>query len=201
MIGTAAVPELPQLRSRSSWPRRALLLLVFVSGGIVGAAGGSYWTRERVIAMMQHPEQIPDRILPRIQAELCLSDDQSRKVEEIVRRRHAAMEAQRAESYPRQLAEFHGMRAEIAEILEPTQHDKWSALCDAVERRYLPIRPAGPPPADALFGRFDVDQDGALAADEVPAGMWRRLRLADEDGDGQVTRAEFLAAAVKAKAE
>ncbi len=146
MSENPAAPVLPPPPTGRRWPRLVLLLLVFVCGGIVGAVSGGYWMRERMIAMIQHPEQVPDRILPRIRAELTLSEEQARKVEEIVRRRHAAMEAHRAESYPRQLAEFKAMHTEVAELLSPEQRGKWSALCDSVERRYLPVRPAGPPP-------------------------------------------------------
>lgn len=93
------------------------------------------------------------------------------------------------------------MHTEVAELLSPEQRGKWSALCDSVERRYLPIRPAGPPPADLIFYRFDANQDGALAEEEVPPGMWLRLRLADDDGDGKVTQAEFLSALPKGNSD
>lgn len=179
--------------------RFLILLFIFVCGAIVGSVGGGYWMRERMIAMIRHPEQVPDRILPRIQSELTLSEDQLRLVEEIVRRRHAAMESHRAESYPRQLAEFKAMQREVADLLSPEQRDKWSALCNSVEERYLPVRPAGPPPDDLIFFRFDTKQDGALTEEEVPPGMWRRLRMADLNGDGMVTREEYLKALPKYK--
>ncbi|MBM3460367.1 MAG: hypothetical protein FJX77_17745 [Armatimonadetes bacterium] len=52
-------------------------------------------------------------------------------------------------------------------------------------------RRGGPPPAEALFGRFDTNKDGALTENEVPPPMWRRLRSADANGDGAVTIAEL----------
>ncbi len=174
------------------WPRLVLLLLIFVCGGVVGAVSGSAWMRNHMIAMMRNPEQVPDRIMPQIRSKLALSEDQTKKVDEIVRRRHALMESLRAETYPRQMAEFEAMQAEVAEILTLEQRSNWSALCDSVEQRYLPVRPVGPPPADVLFYRFDANNDGALSEDEVPPGMWQRLSLADNDSDGQVTRLEYL---------
>ncbi|MBX7104733.1 MAG: EF-hand domain-containing protein [Gemmataceae bacterium] len=196
---TDRVPPPPPTGRR--WPRLLLLLLIFLCGGTVGAVCGAYWMRERMIAMIQHPEQVPDRILPRLRAELALSEDQARQVEEIVRRRHAAMEAHRAESYPRQLAEFKAMHTEVADLLSPEQRGKWSPLCDSVERRYLPVRPAGPPPIDLIFYRFDTNHDGALTEDEVPPGMWRRLQMADLNGDGKVTREEYQKAQLKANSD
>lgn len=183
------------------WLRLPMLLLIFLSGGVVGAVSGGFWMRDHMISMMRHPEQVPDRIMPRIRSELALNDDQARKVEVIVRRRHAAMESLRAETYPKQLAEFKAMHTEVAEILTPEQLSKWSALCDSVEQRYLPVRPAGPPPADLLFRRFDANNDGALTEDEVPPGMWRRLRTADKDGDGKVTLREYLDALPKGNSD
>lgn len=189
--GESVVP--PPLAVRR-WPRFVMLGLIFFCGSVVGVAIGGYWMRERMIKVMQHPEQVPNRILPRIRAELALSDDQAQHVEAVVRKRHAAMEALRAESYPRQLAEFKAMQSEIADLLSPEQRRQWATLCENIEKRYLPASPTGPPPADLIFDRFDANNDGALKDDEVPLGMWRRLRMADQNGDGKVTRDEYLKA-------
>lgn len=43
----------------------------------------------------------------------------------------------------------------------------------------------------AAFGRFDKDNDGKLSESEVPAEMWSKLRKADTDGDGLVSREEL----------
>jgi len=186
--------RVPLLLSAHRWRRVLMLLLIFVCGSVVGAVSGAHWMRERMVAMMQHPEQLPERILSRIRAELALSDDQAQKVDAVIRGRHAAMEALRAESYPRQLSEFKAIQSEIAELLSLEQRRQWATLCETVEQRYLPARPVNPPPAEVIFNRFDVNNDGALTDDEAPPGMWRRLRMADKDGDGRVTREEFLEA-------
>jgi Ca2+-binding EF-hand superfamily protein len=63
-------------------------------------------------------------------------------------------------------------------------------------------RAAGPQPAaqsdsGALFDRLDVNRDGQLTADEIPAekkGLFERLlRLAGKPADGKLTRDEFVA--------
>lgn len=192
------MPRPPVVRR---WWRLLFLMLIFLSGSIVGAICGGYWMREHMVTMMQHPEKVPDRILPRIRSELALSDDQAQKVEAVVRRRHAAMEALRAECYPRQLAEFKAMQSEIAELLLPEQRRQWVTLCETVERRYLPVRPIVPPPAEVIFFRFDANNDGALTDDETPAGMWRHLQVADQDADGKVTREEYLQARKKVNSD
>ena len=173
------------------WTRILVLLCIFVSGGIVGAVGGSMWTRNRILDMLLHSAKIPDRILPRIKSALQLTDEQARRVEDIVRRRHSLMEALRADAYPKQMAEFSSMRKEVDEVLTSEQRRKWSALCDTIERRFLPAQPVGPPPANMIFYQFDADNDGALAQEEVPPRMWLRLQQADQDADGYVTREEY----------
>lgn len=45
--------------------------------------------------------------------------------------------------------------------------------------------------AGAAFGRFDKDSDGKLSESEVPAEMWGKLRKADTDADGLVSKEEL----------
>jgi hypothetical protein len=49
----------------------------------------------------------------------------------------------------------------------------------------------GPPNAEMFFSRFDRNGDGKLAEDEVPGGLWQRLRSRDANADGMLTRDEF----------
>lgn len=76
---------------------------------------------------------------------------------------------------------------------------------DAVKRfeeRRGPLESlADPEQARQTFDRLDANRDGQLASDEVPEPirrpMQRILRLADRDGDGRLSRREFLAGARK----
>ncbi len=139
----ANLPIPPQISSQR-WIRTLMLVSIFVSGAIVGTVGGSMWTRSRIFYMLQHPDQTPDRILPRIKSVLHLSDDQARQVEEIVRRHHLQMESLRAEVYPKQMSEFTAMRSEVAAVLTDEQRRHWTALCDLIEQRFLPPQPISP---------------------------------------------------------
>jgi len=87
-------------------PRVVLMATIFLSGAIVGGVWGRFVAREQMLSMLQHPEQVPDRILPQIRLGLSLDDDQTRQVEAIVRRRHAAMEVVRSNCYPELLEQF-----------------------------------------------------------------------------------------------
>lgn len=136
------------------WPRFVVLTMIFVCGVIVGAVGGRQLAQRAMLTMLRHPEQIPDRMLPRLKSSLDLTEDQSRRVTEIVKRRHAAMESIRARGYPDLIWEFHSMRTEIAEQLTPDQKGRWESLASFVEERYLPAAPGQStiptPPANTL---------------------------------------------------
>jgi hypothetical protein len=52
---------------------------------------------------------------------------------------------------------------------------------------------------DKRFAEVDKNKDGAISADEAPARMWDRIKVADANGDGRVTRAEIDAALASGK--
>ncbi|MEM7698989.1 MAG: hypothetical protein AAF236_11340 [Verrucomicrobiota bacterium] len=47
--------------------------------------------------------------------------------------------------------------------------------------------------SDAIFGRFDADEDGKLSKDEVSADLWSKITKADTDADGLVSKEELKA--------
>lgn len=170
------------------------LAIVFACGAIIGGVVGSVLSRQRMLAVLRNPQQVPDRIVPLIRSELALNDNQTAQVEEIVRQRYANIELLRAEVYPSQRAEFTGMYEDVLPLLNEQQQAAWTALRKTVEQHYLPREPPGPP-IDLIFLRFDANNDNTLTQDEIPPRMWLRLGMADGDGDGKVTRDEFVNAA------
>jgi hypothetical protein len=50
---------------------------------------------------------------------------------------------------------------------------------------------SGGPGLDMLMKRFDKNEDGQLAKDEVPELLWQRMGRADADGDGALTKEEL----------
>lgn len=44
---------------------------------------------------------------------------------------------------------------------------------------------------DAIFGKFDENEDGKLSSSEVPAEMWAKVSKADTDADGLVSKEEM----------
>ncbi len=174
--------------------RLILFAVVFACGAIVGGVGGSLLTRQRMLAFLRNPEQVPDRIVPLIQSELGLNSEQAAQVEEIVRQRYARIESLRAEVYPSQREEFAAMYKDVVPLLNEQQQRAWTELRNTVEQHYLPREPPGPP-IDLIFFRFDANDDNILKEDEIPPRMWLRLGTADVDRNGMVTREEFMNAA------
>ncbi|MHC4514441.1 MAG: EF-hand domain-containing protein [Planctomycetota bacterium] len=50
-----------------------------------------------------------------------------------------------------------------------------------------------------LFKKYDKNQDKALEANEVPAGLWKKLVKADLNKDGKVTIKELFISKKKGK--
>lgn len=134
-------PRLPPPSPRR-WIRFALAGLIFACGAVVGAVVSRIATQRFMVSAIRNPEQVPDRILPRLISTLQLTDDQSGLVEEIVRRRHRNMETIRSTCYPEMIAEFSAMRTEIQKVLTADQQARWQELSDMVEQRFLPAPPA-----------------------------------------------------------
>lgn len=124
------------------WLGIAAMAAIFAGGLLIGAVGGRLIAREQFLSMLRHPEQVPDRIIPRLRSELTLDDEQARQVEAMIRRRYLAMETIRSRSYPELIAEFRAMRNDIADVLSPEQRADWDELSDRLEQRYLPTPPA-----------------------------------------------------------
>jgi uncharacterized protein (DUF2384 family) len=92
--------------------------------------------------MLTNPDAVPDRVLPRLKVVLNLSDEQSHRVESIVRQRYAAMDAYRLESHTRMQVEFRAMQSEVSDVLTPDQQSRWKSLSDYISRKFLRASPA-----------------------------------------------------------
>jgi hypothetical protein len=124
----------PTPQGASAPPRRhrgmlvGLLVLVFLSGGVVGGALGMMLTQQRFSECLRHPERVPERMISMLKTNLHLNDEQSVRVTEIVNQHHTALEAIRAEVHPRFAAEFDAMDQEIKQVLTADQQSEWNEL-------------------------------------------------------------------------
>ena len=131
--------KLPTIRrAHSWWGQRAILLVVFVAGGFVGATIATKAVHSRMQHFRENPNALPDAVLPRLQRVLNLSDEQSAEVREILGRRHPRIVEQRNRGTTGMHVEFDEMEADIASVLDESQASKWKAVANSIRSRFLP---------------------------------------------------------------
>lgn len=128
-------------RLRRRWLTWLLLLVIFVSGAAVGAAGALLVLRQQVLNAIHNPRQTASRVAQHISRKLDLDPEQSRRVAEIVNQRQQALQAIRREVQPRVEGELSQLEKQIAEVLNEKQKEKWHATCDSYRRLWLPPVP------------------------------------------------------------
>lgn len=126
------------------WLRWALLVVIFVAGVAVGAAGSALVIRQRIALVLSQPERIPDRVLPILRRRLSLTAEQAEQVAAIVHRRYTALEEVRSEFTPRVASELQLLRTEVDAVLSSDQKQSWAIWCQRVEE-HLPSTPAHKP--------------------------------------------------------
>jgi len=131
----SALAQAPPGRRGRYW---FLLLIVFLSGGALGASIASYVVHDRDTSMLRRPEQLPERLLEKLRRELTLSDDQADKLRPILERHHERFEAIRAQTRPQISAEMTKMEAEVATQLDEQQQADWHAWCEKRRSRFQP---------------------------------------------------------------
>ena len=134
-------PDPPAQSSPRRWLKWALLVVIFVAGAAVGAAGSALLIRWRIAAVLSQPEQIPDRVVPILRHRLSLTDEQTEQVAAIVRRRYTALEEVRSEFTPRVVTELRLLSREVDAVLSPDQKQRWAIWCQRIEE-HLPSTPA-----------------------------------------------------------
>ena len=130
---TSIPSQIPAPRSSRRWMNWLLLVAIFGSGAVIGALIAVRVVRLQVASVLNHPEQIPDRVLPILRYRLDLDDQQAEQVAVIVKQRHAALEALRAEFSPRVAVELRQLRTEVDAVLKPDQRTRWDLWCRRVE--------------------------------------------------------------------
>ncbi len=121
-----------------------LAMLIFVSGLIIGGGLTLIRVRHGALWAIHHPEEAPPQIAAHLRWKLGLSDEQTRQVEQIVRKRQQALQAIRREVQPRVMIELDRVEAEIAATLDDSQRVKWHALFAKLRERWIPPLPEQP---------------------------------------------------------
>lgn len=101
-----------------------VLMLTFGAGVIAGAAVHHLWFEHREVV---HPFAM-HAMLNRLDRRLDLTDAQRKQIEEILRRRHANINATWSGVRPRVRAEVEAANAEIVKVLTPAQRSKFEKM-------------------------------------------------------------------------
>ena len=207
---------LSRRRRRQTLLTVALGAVILLSGTAIGTGAAMALLKDTSTPTPPESPTPPDRAAVAIAGDIArryhLDQDGTDKVRQIMAERLKAIGAIRREMYERIVAEHEKLRAEMKEALPPEQYGRWQERFEAVQRRARfgrPHRRRGPgrgpdrrggrrpgqsPPGDP-FKQFDKDNDGVLTSGEleqVPEPLRRRLMSADADGDGAVTKQEFM---------
>ena len=130
--------------AQRGWSRGALLVvfgIVFLAGGAIGAAISAKLIFSRINEFRQHPERLPDQVVPRLAQVLSLSDQQEARVDAIFRQRHARIVGLHGEVSGEIHRQFAQMEDEIAAELEPKQRQVWGKMASRIRDRFLPPQP------------------------------------------------------------
>lgn len=119
-----------------------LMVVIFLSGMIVGVGGTLIFIRQQVQHGIQHPEEAPQRLANRVRRVLGLDEMQRDKIEELIRTRQTALQSIRREFQPQFLQEFDELGEEIGEVLNEEQRAEWQEWYGQLRERWIPPLPA-----------------------------------------------------------
>ena len=134
-------PAAPPPPPRRRWVRWLLWLIVFGSGFVAGAGLTLIGVRKGLLESIHHPEIMPKKVAQRLQRPLDLSDEQMRRVEQIVAQRQQVLLQIRVRVQPEVEAELDVIQREIAQVLDDQQRVKWEQLFRHLRRTWLPPMP------------------------------------------------------------
>jgi len=164
----------------------AVLVAVFLFGGILGASGSYYWLKRASVlenkAVNNSRPPMPER--PNWRKLLDLTPDQEESIKKIMSERWKQwetlrqeqapkIEALRKEQAPKVDAFWAETNRQISSILNQQQKDKFDKLVKEMEGRMRPSRGRGfdPPPPQRERGHSSLNEDPQRTHDQFPNDM------------------------------
>jgi Spy/CpxP family protein refolding chaperone len=111
---------------KTKWIAAVIVLAAFVSGILAGIAGTHVFLHRG--GRPHVPRRASHFMVERLDHRLDLTDEQERRVEAILERRHEQMEKIWASTHPRIEAEIKATNDEISSILTPEQRVKFEEI-------------------------------------------------------------------------
>ncbi len=123
-----------------------LAVVVFAAGVATGAGLYALYNDNRQDYYRKHPELAAVRFADRMSRPLDLAKNQQEQFRQIVQRHWPALQAVRAEVFPRMKVEMDNMREDLVSTLSPEQLKKWDEREAEFARSWAPTsQPASAP--------------------------------------------------------
>ena len=129
----------------SSTKAKLVAVLVIALVFVAGFALGMFSSHVMILRGGPGAARFPKLLIERLDRHLDLTDAQRTQVEEILRRRHARIDAVWSEARPRVRQEIERANQEIAAVLTPEQRAKFEKMPMRMHGRGGPHRPPPPP--------------------------------------------------------
>ncbi len=133
-------------RGRRTWPMIVLGLVIVVSGAVIGAGTTVLLLRDRLARPPSPGERTADRIVEDLRGRYDLTEEQARKVREIMASSMDALDAIHRDAQSRAEAAREKLRTEMKKVLTREQFQRW-------ESQFESLRPPGFGPPQGPPGR------------------------------------------------
>lgn len=132
----------PPVHKRRSWIKPLILaVIVFLGGGVAGGAGTLMFIHRHLGEFIRHPEEAPQKLMPILKRRLGLDEEQSTKIEAIIREHHRELLEIRYEVAPRVRTELDAIQTEVSGILTPSQRGLWDRRMTQLTNFWFPTLP------------------------------------------------------------
>ena len=136
-------PNTQPVRTRRRWVTVLLVLVIFISGMIVGGGATIVVAVRNIQYAIKNPSVVPERATVRLQRALDLDEQQTVEVREVLSDLQRRLQQIRGRVYPEVQQELAEARSAISAVLDDEQKAAWDELFERVRERWFPPPPDG----------------------------------------------------------
>ncbi|HVX62357.1 MAG TPA: hypothetical protein VHC19_17195 [Pirellulales bacterium] len=132
----AMEPEVASAMRQRRWLSLAMMVLIFGSGTVIGSGLTMIAVNDKYDARMKNPSASCDHVLPVMQRELQLSDEQSAEVKTILTEHDKAVGKLWTDMRPKFREQLKQLENQVNGVLTTEQQEKWHAWLEQRRRRF-----------------------------------------------------------------
>ena len=212
--------HLPEVRnSASTWPIMVFGAVILLAGIGIGI-GGSMLHYENSKSSVDNTQtlskqkELPRKIAKSISKKLDLDSEMEKKVLAILEERFRSIQQIRRDAGEKIQGEYKEWQESMKAILPVEKYEIWKKRLEEIQqkrqRHQQDMRTHDKRSKthmyhkeqrefqQRLFSQFDADGNGGIEKEEVPDHLWSKIKKADEDKNGKITKKE-LKRAIAAK--